>query len=124
MKKCPNGYTKHEECRYKQLSLKKGIDHDDIIKTLTYYKKPYYDRYIDYSKHHTIEFKLKEKELNLMIAYLSRKTSYLGISFEKPNCIYRKIKLTKTQLKPYHYSLLSNGFTGESLQPYTVVVRI
>ena len=118
MKKCPNGYNKHrEECSYKRLSLKKGIDHEDMIKTLTYYKEPYYDKYIDYIKHHTIEFMLKEKELNIIIAYLSRKTCYLGITFEKPNCIYRKVQLTKSQLKPYQYSLLSNGFTGEPVQP-------
>jgi len=40
----------------------------------------------------------------------------LGISFEKPNCIYRKVQLTPSQMKPYQYSLHSNGFTGESLQ--------
>ncbi len=117
MKKCSRGYIKqNQSCVFKSLSLKNGIDHSDMIKTLSYYKEPYYDKYIDYIKNHNIEFKLKPNELNIMIAYLSRKKCYLGISFEKPNCIYRKLNLTDLQLKNFHYCLISNGFTVNSLQ--------
>lgn len=116
MKKCSRGFIKHNQtCIFKPLSLKHGIDHNDILKTLSYYKEPYYDKYIDYIKNNTIEYKLKENELNLMISYLSRKTSFLGISFRKPKCIYRKITLNDSQLKNFYYCLSSNHFTISSL---------
>uniref|UniRef100_A0A6C0AII6 Uncharacterized protein n=1 Tax=viral metagenome TaxID=1070528 RepID=A0A6C0AII6_9ZZZZ len=74
MPKCPNGSNKQgEECKYKRLSLKNGIDHEDMMKTLRYENEPYYDKYIEYIQHHTIHLNLKERELNMMIAYLSRK---------------------------------------------------